>query len=74
MRKFEYVNDSMSKELSELLAGEHAEAIKGLVTESVNVGYKKGIIICLAAVIAGKFVGTKVFDLSKKIISKYQKA
>lgn len=68
-----FVDSKMAEELNELLDGEHREAIKALVMESANAGYKKGILTSLIIVTLGSVIGTTATRLGRKIIDKYQK-
>ena len=68
-----FVDRKMAGELNELLMGEHSEAIKALVMESANAGYRKGILSCLVTVIVGSVIGSTATKLSRRIINKYQK-
>lgn len=74
MRNVKFVDEAMAAELTEVMTGEHANAVKALVYESVNSGFKRGVIYCLFAVAASTVVGASAIGLSKNIISKYQKA
>lgn len=73
-KNVKYVDETMSAELKELMAGEHANAVKALVYESANSGFRKGIIYGLVAVAASTVIGTSAVAIGNGVIKKYQKA